>query len=163
MKTSALLLSGLLYSCLSLAQLKTTTVCPPFVVDILDGRINELDPRSTIGEIKSKFPCFTSAENETDSARCSGGVFYKSHDIYFYTARNYVEIGPAFKGKLSIPLMGAARGSLFKWLGHPYIKDVSWDVFQTSYGILLLYYNKANKINRIRFSTESTGSIRICE
>ena len=157
------LLCGLLYSSMASAQLKTTPVCPDFVIDILDGRIGELDPRSTIGQVKEKFPCFSSFENESADSRCGGGVFYKSRDIYFYTARNYIEIGPSFKGKLTIPLMGASRNGLFKWLGHPMIKDVNWDAFQTSYGILLLYYDKANKINKIRFSTESAGTIQLCE
>lgn len=159
----ALFIFGFLYSALASAQLKTTPVCPGFVVDILDGRIGDIDPRSTVGQVKAKFPCFTSAEPETDSARCGGGVFYKDKDIYFYTGRNYVEIGPAFKGKLSVPLMGAARGSFFKTLGHPMIKDVSWDAYQTSYGLLLLYFNKAGKVNKIRFSTETAGSIKLCE
>ena len=157
------LLCGLLYSSIAFAQLKTTPICPELVVDILDGRIGELDPRSTIGQIKEKYPCFTGVEDETTGSRCGGGVFFKTKDIYFYTARNYIEIGPSFKGKLTIPLMGASRNNLFKWLGHPMIKDISWDAFQTSYGILLLYYNKANKINKIRFSTESASTIKLCE
>ena len=65
--------------------------------------------------------------------------------MYFYTDRDYVEIGPNFKGKLSVPLMGAARSSLFKIFGNPMIKDVKWDHFQTSYGILILYYDDASK------------------
>lgn len=162
MKTS-FLFCGLLFSCSALAQLKTTAICPDFVVDILDGRVGELDPKSTFGQVKEKFPCFTNAERESDSSRCGGGVFFKTRDIYFYTARNYIEIGPAFKGKLSIPLLGANRNNLFKWLGNPMIKDLNWDAFQTAYGILLLYYDKTNKINRIRFSTESAGTIQLCE
>lgn len=161
MKT-VLLLGGILYSCLSIAQLKTTARCPDFVVDILYGRVNELNTRSSFGEVKEKFPCFTSVEEESVSSSC-GGVFYKDKDIFFYTAKNYIEIGPAFKGKLSIPLIGASRNNLFKWLGHPMIKDLSWDAFQTAYGILLLYYDKSNKINRIRFSTESASTIQLCE
>ncbi len=159
----ALFIIGFLYPALAPAQLKTTPVCPEFAVDILDGRIGDIDPRSTLGQVKAKFPCFTSAVPETDSARCGGGVFYKDKDIYFYTGRNYVEIGPAFKGKLSVPLMGASRGSFFKILGNPMIKDVSWDAYQTAYGILLLYFSKTGKVNRIRFSTESAGAIRLCE
>jgi hypothetical protein len=46
--------------------------------------------------------------------------------------------------------MGASRTSLFKWLGNPKLKDASWDAFQTKYGILILYYNKAGKL--IRFN-----------
>jgi hypothetical protein len=157
------LVGGLLYSSLAFTQLKQTTVCPDFVIDILDGRVNELDPKSTIGEVKGKFPCFSSVKEESADSLCGGGVFYKSKDIYFYTGRNYIELGPAFKGKLTIPLMGAGRNDLFKWLGHPSIKDVSWDAFQTAYGILLLYYNKSNKINKIRLSTESAATIKLCE
>jgi hypothetical protein len=146
------------------AQLKTTAVCPEFSVDVLKGRVNtEVTTKSTVGEIKSKFPCFTSVEDESATAKCGGGIYYKDRDIYFYTARHYVEIGPKFKGKLSLPLMGAARNSLFKWLGNPKIKDVNWDAFETSYGILITYYNKAGKIDKIQFSSESTSTIKLCE
>ncbi len=159
----AFVIIAVLYSSLVYAQLKPTSVCPEFVIDILDGRIGELDPRSTIGQIKAKYPCYTNLENESDIALCGGGIFYKDRDIYFYTGRDYVEIGPSFKGKLTLPLMGAARGSFIKTLGNPMIKDISWDAYQTAYGILLLYFNKSNKVNKIRFSTEKAGSIRLCE
>ncbi len=166
MKTKTIIVSFffLVSSFVTFAQLKTTPRCPDFDIDILDGIINEtIFPTSTVGQIKLKFPCFTSFEDEGTTAKCGGGVAYKDRDIYFYTTRNYIEIGPGFKGKLSIPLMGAPRNSLFKLLGHPQIKDVNWDAFQTSYGILILYYDKASKINKIQFSTESTGSIHLCE
>jgi hypothetical protein len=143
--------------------LKTTPLCPTITVDILGGRVNELPVTSTVGQIKEKLPCFTSAEDESATAKCGGGVFYKDKDIYFYTARDYVEIGPNFKGKLSIPLMGAARTGLFKWLGLPSLKDVNWDAFQTSYGILIVYYNKAGKVNKIQFSILGTDTIKLCE
>jgi hypothetical protein len=145
------------------AQLKTTAICPTFNVDLLDGKVNDLLPTSTVGQIKEKFPCFTSAEAESATAKCGGGVFFKDRDIYFYTSRDYIEIGPKFKGKLSVPLMGADRKSLFKWLGLPKIKDVNWDAFQTSYGILILYYTKAGKVNKIQFSTLGTETIKLCE
>lgn len=145
------------------AQLKTTAVCPAFTVDLLKGRVNDLEPSSTPGQIKKLFPCFTSAEDEGAAARCGGSVFYKDKDIYFYTGRDYIEIGEKFKGNLSLPLMGANRSGLFKWLGHPKIKDVTWDAFQTAYGTLILYYNKASKVNKLQFSTKSTEEIRLCE
>jgi len=157
-----------LFSCLLLsaaiqAQLKTSAVCPTFSVDLLSGKINDLRTTSTVSQIKTAFPCFTSAEDESATAKCGGGVFFKDKDIYFYTARDYVEIGPNFKGKLSIPLMGAARTSLFKWLGNPRIKDVTWDAFTTEYGILILYYSKANKVNKIQFSVKGTDDIKLCQ
>lgn len=163
MKNIILSLACILVVLIGKAQLKTTVVCPTLTVDILDGKVNDLNSTATIGEIKGKLPCFTTAETETVTSKCGGGVFYKNNDIYFYTARDYVEIGPKFKGKLSVPLMGASRGSLFKWLGHPKIKDINWDAFATSYGTLILYYNKAKKVSKIQFSTQSTETIQLCE
>jgi hypothetical protein len=146
------------------AQLKITPICPAFEVDLLDGIINKaIVPISTVGQIKLKFPCFTSFEEENTSAKCGGNVFYKDKDIYFYTTRNYIEIGPSFKGKLSLPLMGAPRNGLFKLLGKPQIKDVSWDAFQTAYGVLILYYSKASKVNKIQFSSRSASTIELCD
>jgi hypothetical protein len=163
MKNSFLLLVAPLLLNNVYSQLKTTTLCPTVTVDILDGRINDLlYANSTNGEIKGKLPCFTSAEDEASSSKCGGSVFYKDKDIYFYTGRDYIEIGEKFKGKLSIPLMGAARTGLFKWLGHPKIKDVNWDAFTTAYGTLILYY-KGGKVSKIQLSTKATDVIKLCE
>jgi hypothetical protein len=163
MKKLCLLLSSLLFIALCEAQLKTTATCPAFYIDLLDGKINDLRTTATVGQIKEKFPCFSSAENESASAKCGGGVNYKERDLYFFTERDYVEIGPKFKGKLSIPVMGASRTGLFKWLGHPKIKDAGWDAFTTAYGTLIVYYNKSNKVNKIRFSAKTTDNIQLCE
>ena len=163
MKKTTLFLGCLFLVSATKAQLKTTIKCPAFTVDILDGKVNDLRSTATVGQIKEKLPCFTGAEAEATTAKCGGGVFYKDRDIYFYTARDYVEIGPKFKGKLSIPLMGASRNSLYKWLGHAKMKDVNWDAFTTQYGTLILYYSKANKVNKIQFSTKSTDTIQLCE
>ncbi len=163
MKNILTLLLALLSGYMVFGQLKATEVCPQIIVDILDGRVNGLEADFTQGQIKGKLTCFTSIEEENASSKCGGGVFYKANDIYFYTGRDYVEIKEKFKGKLSIPLMGANRNSLFKTLGHPKIKDLTWDAFQTQYGTLVLYYNKANKINRIIFSKKSTDTLTLCE
>ena len=145
------------------AQLKTTPICPAFSVDVLGGRVNELPINSTVGQIKLKLPCFTGAEEESATAKCGGGVFFKDKDLYFYTNRDYVEIGPNFKGKLSIPIMGASRNGLFKWLGHPKIKDVNWDAYSTAYGLMILYFTKAGKINKIQMTNQSAETIKLCE
>lgn len=163
MKTLFTFISFLFITALTHGQLKRTELCPPFTVDILYGKVNGLEISSTIGQIKAKLPCYTSAEDESKTATCGGGVFYKDKDIYFYTGRDYVEIREKFKGKLSIPLMGAARNSLFKWLGNARIKDVNWDAYTTAYGILILYFNKANKINKIQFSNQSELTLNLCE
>lgn len=163
MKSVSFLTVFLLYASLLPAQLKTTPVCGTLVVNILDGTVNQVESDFTQGQIKKMLPCYTSVEEENADSKCGGGVFYKDKDIYFYTGRDYVEIKEKFKGKLSIPLMGASRNSLFKWLGHPKIKDVNWDAFQTQYGTLVLYYNKSSKINRIIFSKKSTDALTLCE
>ena len=141
------------------AQLKTTVVCPPFTVDLLEGTISsKLDCNSTAGEVKKLFPCFT----DTAIKNC-GAVLYKDRDICFFTARNYIEIGEKFNGKLVPNLLGASRGSLFSVLGSPKIKDVSWDAYQTKFGIMVVYYNKAGKINKLQISTKSTETLQLCE
>lgn len=143
------------------AQLKTSVVCPPLVVDILDGKVNGVETTYTSAQVKSQLPCFTS--EESDSSRCGGAVFYKDRDIYFYTGRDYVEVREKFKGKLTVPLMGAARNTLFKWLGHPKLKDTTWEAYQMSYGTLVVYFNKASKVNKIQFSRRSTEGLTLCE
>lgn len=147
---------------LTLGQLKTTPVCPPFVVDILEGSVNDVYPYSTIGEIEKKFPCFSGTTPETNGSTC-GGVFYKDKDIYFYTERDFIEVGEHFKGKLSLPIMGASRGDLFKLLGNPTIKDINWDAFQTKYGILILYYNAAGKIYKLQVTNKNPETLKLCE
>jgi hypothetical protein len=164
MKKTIVSLVAILLCAVASAQLKTTVKCPDFDIDILDGIVNgSILPTSTVGQIKLNLPCFTSFEEEGTSAPCGGGVFYKDKDVSFYTTRDYIEIGPAFKGKLSIPLMGAPRNGIFKWLGAPIIKEAGWEAFRTAYGILILYYNKADRVNKIQFSTESAETIHLCE
>ena len=63
----------------------------------------------------------------------------------FYTKRDYIEIGPKFLGKLSIPLLGTKRNSLFKSLGNPKIKDDLWDAYEMQYGTLVLHYDVAGR------------------
>ena len=147
----------------SLGQLKAKPNCGTFVVDILNGKVNNIKPNFTNSEIKDALPCFTSSEEEGSSSKCGAGVFYKDRDISFFTQRDYIEIGEKFKGQLSIPLMGASRSSLFKWLGNPKIKDAKWDAFEMAYGTLVLHYNTANKVNLIQFSTKSTEELSLCE
>jgi hypothetical protein len=146
------------------AQLKTTTaICPTFSVDVLEGILNNaVTTKSTLGQVKNFFPCFTEIVEQPTATKC-GGIFYADKGIYFYNDKGYIEIKENFKGKLIPQLMGVSRGSLFKTLGYPKMKDVSWDAFQTKFGILILYYNKANKINKLQISYKNTDTIKLCE
>ena len=145
------------------AQLKVKSTCASLYVDILDGKVNGIKPDITIPELKEKLPCFTAADDEQSDSKCGGGVYYKDKDIFFYTKRDYIEIGEKFQGKLSIPIMGASRGSLFKWLGNPKLKDTNWDAFEMSYGTLVLHYNPSGKVKLIQFSTHGVETLSLCE
>jgi hypothetical protein len=144
------------------AQLKTSTKCADFEVDVLDGKVNGIKPDVTPERIKVLLPCFT-ATSAADSSKCGTIVSYADKDLYFYTDRDYVQIGPKFKGKLSIPLFGVQRNSLFQYLGNAKLKDVNWEAYQTSYGCLILYFDKAGKINLIQFSSLGTEAVNLCQ
>jgi hypothetical protein len=147
----------------SQAQLVVKTKCPDFYVDVLDGKVSGLKANAFDYDIKKAFPCFTSSEPDNSTTKCGGGVFYKDRDIYFYTDRDYIQIGEKFKGKLSIPLIGSKRGSLFTKLGNPKMKDDDWDAYEMQYGILILHYNKLGKVNLIQISTKGIDNISLCE
>jgi hypothetical protein len=164
MKMILFALVTILYTQTLQAQLKTTTaVCPTFSVDVLEGILNNaVTTKSTLGQVKNFFPCYTELVEVATATKCNG-IFYADKGIYFFNDKGYIEVKENFKGKLIPQLMGVARGSLFKTLGYPKMKDVSWDAFQTKYGILILYYNSANKINKIQISYKTTDTIKLCE
>lgn len=163
MKNLSILFSLMLFATMAGAQLKAKVVCPPIQVDVMAGQVNELlQPKSAISEIKTALPCFTDVV-ETDSASRCAGVFYKDKGLSFFSERRYIEINEQFKGKLIPALMGTSRSTLFNLLGHPKLKDTDWDAFQMGYGTLILYYNKAGKINKIQICSRSTDAIKLCE
>lgn len=162
-KGALLLILSMGFVSVSMGQLVAKAKCPDFYVDILEGTVNGLKPSRTLNEIKTMFPCSTSIEEEGSAAKCGSGIFFKNKDIYFYTKRAYIEIGPKFQGKMSIPLMGAKRGSLFKTLGNPKIKDDQWEAFDMQYGTLVLHYDAAGKVKLIQFSTLGADQLSLCE
>lgn len=145
------------------AQLVAKPKCGTFEVDILDGKVNGLKPNARFDDITAKLPCFTSKEVEGTTAKCGASISYKDREIYFYTDRDYIEIREKAQVKLSIPLLGAPRNGLFKWLGNPKLKDENWDAFEMAYGILVLHYNKAGKVNLIQITTKDTSTLNLCE
>jgi len=162
MKTACLIFTVILTGQLATAQLKVKPVCPNFSVDIMDGSVNGLFPKSAIIEIQTTLPCFTGMFEKDSVLKCAG-VFYADRDINFYTGRRYIEIGEKFKGKLTPALMGVSRNSLFNLLGYPKLKDTGWDAFQMGYGALVLYYNSAGKINKIQISNTVIDALKLCD
>ena len=145
------------------AQLVPKKKCDDFHVDVLTGKINGVRPDHTMGLIKDKLPCYTGSEPEQSNSKCGGTIVFNDRGVIFYTERNYVEINSNFKGTLSVPLLGSARNSLYKWLGHPKLKDDSWDAFQSAYGFIILHYNNSGKVYLIQLTTESTQTLKLCE
>jgi hypothetical protein len=162
------LMLALSLACISSAmgQLKAKVKCPDLYVDVLNGMVNSQKANYGQAEIKDKFPCDAVSVDESQDAKCGGGVFLKAKDLYFYTKRHYIEIGPKFTGKFSVPLLGTKRGSLFSTLGNPKIKDDLWDAYDTQYGCLVLHYNvkgPAGKVVLIQMSTDGTDTVQLCE
>ena len=144
------------------AQLKVKPKCDEFNVDILGGTVNTMRPDYTMGMIKEKMPCFTSGDAEGSSG-CGGTIFFKDRDVYFYTDRDYIEIKNKYKGKMSMPLFTTLRKGVFKYLGRPMMKDDNWEAFETAYGLVILYYNKAGKVEMLRMTTKNAQTLKLCE
>jgi hypothetical protein len=162
MKTKLLSFTFILTCQFTTAQLKAKPVCTTFSVDVMEGSVNGLVPRSAIVEIQAALPCFTDMVEKDSVSKCAG-VFYKDKDINFYTGRKYIEIGEKYKGRITPALLGAGRNGLFSLLGYPKLKDAGWDAFQMGYGSLILYYNAAGKINKIQMSSKSIDALKLCE
>jgi hypothetical protein len=157
---------AMLFLCATLAstaQLKPHSSCPELAVDILNGTINGLKANASGDEFKGTVACSTGY----DSAKCGGAIiFYKDKDVTFYSKRNYFEIGPKFKGKMSMVVLGTPRNALFKYFGNPKVKDTLWDAFETQYGTLVLHYTVAGpggKVKLIQMSTLGTDELSLCE
>jgi len=58
----------------AMAQLTVKAKCPDFVVDIFEGKVNGLKANAPIYDIKTKFPCFTSTDDEGTTAKCGAGA-----------------------------------------------------------------------------------------
>lgn len=144
------------------AQLKSTPHCPPFNIDILEGSVSRMYPQSPFGEIVNRLPCYTDAVDELSSSGC-GGVYFKDKGVYFHTYRDYIEIKENFNGTMSLPLMGANRNMLFKWLGLPASKDFKWESYKMRYGSLVLFFDNTGKVNSIVITSKNAESLRMCE
>jgi hypothetical protein len=162
MKKTFFVMACLATSHFAMAQLQTTPYCPAISVDVLDGSVNKLYPESPYQEIKNKLPCFSQAIDEPSTTGCAG-VFFKDKGIDFYTYRDYIEITEAFKGKMSLPILGAQRNSLFKWLGLPKVKDNSWEAYQMQHGMIVVYFDAGGKVNKMLISSKSPETLRVCE
>lgn len=162
MKNYSLLLLIFAASLQANAQLVAKNDCGAISVDIYKGWINEVKPNFDPEQIKAKLPCYTLFEKESNESKCGGGIYYADKDLKFFIQRDYFVIGEKFKGKLSIPLLGAKQDALFAWLGNPKVKDANWEAYQMAYGILIVYFNAKKLVNKIIISTKSVDEIDLC-
>lgn len=120
-------------------------------IDLENGLINGLKPTSSAADIKKALPFFTGETEENKGINCDGGVFYGDNDVYFYTARDYVEIRSDFKGKFSKDILNINFKKALAILGNPKheIKPKGDDesimvaYFPMPYGCLRLNYTLA--------------------
>ncbi len=77
MKKFLLAIELVFFTQLLKAQLKTSKpICPTFSIDVLEGILNNaVTTKSTLGQVKNFFPCFTEIVEEPSATKC-GGIFY---------------------------------------------------------------------------------------
>ncbi|MEO6668848.1 MAG: hypothetical protein ABIN36_05200 [Ferruginibacter sp.] len=162
MRNPVLIITCIVISQITQAQLKTSTSCPPIFVDLVSGSVNNMRVESPWAEIYKVFPCFTEAIEEPSATGCAG-VFLRDKGINFYTYRDYIEVTQNFKGTITPAIMGTDRNSLFKSFGLPQTKDILWDAYQMRYGTLVVFSGNDGRINRIIISTKNTANMRLCD
>jgi hypothetical protein len=158
-----ILLSLLLSISLSgVAQLTKKADCGVLTVDVYKGWINEAKPNADPEQIKAILPCFTSFEKEGNTSTCGGGVYYDDKGLRFYVQRDYFVVTDKFKGKFTAPVLGVKKGGLFTRFGNPKMKDANWEAYQMAYGIMIVYYNTKDVVNKVIISTKTTDDISLC-
>ncbi len=84
MKKFFLLIAAFLISAnLLQAQLKVTVRCEPFFVDILNGKVNELNLVQALKKSRLSF-CFTKTDAESTSSPCGGGVYFADKTSFLF-------------------------------------------------------------------------------
>ncbi|TDX02336.1 hypothetical protein [Dinghuibacter silviterrae] len=163
MKRLTLFACVFLMAAVSQAQLRPKVTCGDITVDLLNGTINGMKPNNGFAEFQKTVPCSTGSD---PAGKCGAVIYYKDKDVAFYADRKYFEIGPHFKGKMTLRVLGAPRNILFKYLGNPKVKDALWDAYETQYGTLVLHYTAAGAAGRVKLiqmSTLGTDDLSLCE
>lgn len=146
----------------AVAQLTQKADCAVLTVDVYKGSINDAKPDADPERIKVMLPCFTSFEKEGNTSTCGGGVYYDDKGLRFYVQRDYFVVTDKFKGKFTAPVLGVKKGGLFPRFGNPKMKDDNWEAYQMAYGIMIVYYNTKDVVNKVIISTKTTDDINLC-
>jgi hypothetical protein len=145
-----------------------------FKVDLNNGTVNGLNPVSSIEDIKSKLPCFSSTSTEGSTDKCGGGVFFPDKSINFYTGLDCISMQAKFKGsfsynKVDVQLIGlrlsqvapifGRQPDFFRASAKPGMRS---GVYTMSYGavVLNLLHDHVVEVN---ICNQKSSSLKLCE
>jgi hypothetical protein len=80
--------------------------CDALEFDLRAGLLNGLPPTASMNEVRRQLPCATGDTEEGHPFNEGGGVFFLTHDLYFYTHRDRIEVREAFDGRVVPALLG---------------------------------------------------------
>ncbi len=105
-------ITNLLFSTIAalLLSLSAQAQCGAIELNLAKGTLNGLSPNDAPEHIKKLLPCFTGETEEGSSYNEGGGVFFRDHDFYFYTHRDYIELRTGFKYELPYALAFETTG-----------------------------------------------------
>lgn len=135
------------------AEKKELGVCEdPMVLDLHSGLLNGAAPTLDQTAIKNFLPCFTAATEEGKVANHRGGVFFRNHDLYFYTFKDFIEVRENFTGTVQPPILGAPAKDVGKLLNidiTPY-EVRSYSLYPMDYGCIGVRVYDGNKVREVR-------------
>ena len=89
----------------------------PLSLDLARGTLDGVTPSISQQEAKKLFPCYTGSTEDGEVWNYGGGVFYKDHDLYIHTHKDFFEVRGGFAGTITPPVMSADISTLDKTLG----------------------------------------------
>jgi hypothetical protein len=140
--------------------------CQNLYADLKKGTLNKVNAAAEMEEVKSKFTCFTGESKEGEFYNCGGGVFFKKHQFYFYTHRDYIEIRDGFPGKFSHKVMGVGKEALISLMGNADKIETyggnEYLQFKRKWGVLVFVLTNDN-VKKIQFHhKKEIGKIEFC-
>ncbi len=151
---------------LALASLSNAQDCSKLFADLKKGTLNGLSPLVTQEEVKRKLPCSTASDEDGSKQTCGGGVFFATHNFYFYTGDDYINIRRGFTGELSDAVFDKTEAELVKIFGKS-MGDITdeedkYIFFKTSYGCLCIKMADGKKADEIFIYAKSAELVDLC-
>lgn len=138
--------------------------CDTLFLNLHEGLVNGLYPTAPQELIKYKMPCFSGSTDDSSEYNCGGGVFYQRQDLFFYTFRNYLEVGKGFPGKTSYPrFFNYKKPQVEALLGKP-SESPTPDIYlyDMEYGCLRVHF-AIQDVNYVGIHLVPCSAIDYCE